>query len=62
MSGFGADQGTGATAVLLRADYRRKRARAAFVFIGDGDSAGLHHPAYDFNDEIIPIGASYWVR
>jgi amidohydrolase len=34
----------------------------AFIFIGNGDSAGLHHPAYDFNDEIIPIGTSYWVR
>jgi len=33
----------------------------AFIFIGNGDSAGLHHPRYDFNDEIIPIGASYWV-
>jgi hippurate hydrolase len=34
----------------------------AFIFIGNGDSAGLHHPAYDFNDETIPIGTSYWVR
>jgi amidohydrolase len=34
----------------------------AFIFVGNGDSAGLHHPAYDFNDEAIPIGASYWVR
>jgi hippurate hydrolase len=22
----------------------------------------LHNPAYDFNDEILPIGASYWAR
>jgi amidohydrolase len=34
----------------------------AFIFVGNGDSAGLHHPAYDFNDGIIPIGSSYWVR
>jgi amidohydrolase len=34
----------------------------AFIFVGNGDSAGLHHPAYDFNDEVIPIGTSYWVR
>jgi hippurate hydrolase len=34
----------------------------AFIFLGNGDSAGLHHPAYDFNDEIIPVGSSYWVR
>jgi hippurate hydrolase len=34
----------------------------ALIFVGNGDSAGLHHPAYDFNDEVIPIGTSYWVR
>jgi amidohydrolase len=34
----------------------------AFIFVGNGDSAGLHHPAYNFNDETIPVGTSYWVR
>ncbi|MEO1142017.1 MAG: M20 aminoacylase family protein [Pseudomonadota bacterium] len=34
----------------------------AFIFVGNGDTAGLHHPEYDFNDEIIPIGCSYWVK
>ena len=34
----------------------------AFIFVGNGDSAGLHHPAYDFNDGVIPVGSSYWVR
>jgi hippurate hydrolase len=34
----------------------------AFIFIGNGDSAGLHNPAYDFNDEVIPVGASFWAR
>jgi hippurate hydrolase len=34
----------------------------AFIFVGNGDTAGLHHPAYDFNDEVIPIGTSYWVK
>ncbi len=34
----------------------------AFIFVGNGDSAGLHHPAYNFNDEVIPAGISYWVR
>jgi hippurate hydrolase len=34
----------------------------AFIFVGNGDSAGLHSPAYDFNDEVIPVGASYWGR
>ena len=34
----------------------------AFIFVGNGATAGLHHPAYNFNDEAIPVGASYWVR
>lgn len=34
----------------------------AFIFIGNGETANLHHPAYDFNDEAIPHGVSYWVR
>ena len=33
-----------------------------FIFIGNGDTAGLHNPNYDFNDEIIPYGVSYWVK
>ncbi len=34
----------------------------AFIWVGNGDSAGLHHPAYNFNDEAIPFGTSYWVK
>jgi hippurate hydrolase len=34
----------------------------AFIFVGNGDSAGLHNSKYDFNDEAIPHGASYWVQ
>ena len=34
----------------------------AFIFIGNGDSATLHHPSYDFNDEVLPYGMSYWVE
>ena len=34
----------------------------AFIWIGNGDSAGLHHPSYNFNDDVIPFGTSYWVR
>ena len=34
-----------------------------YILIGNGvASAGLHNPHYDFNDEILPIGASYWSR
>jgi hippurate hydrolase len=42
--------------------YMLQARPGAFVFVGNGDSANLHHPAYDFNDEVIPVGASYWVR
>ena len=34
----------------------------AYIFMGNGDTAGLHHPAYDFNDEAIPHGTSYWAK
>ncbi|MHC2000765.1 M20 aminoacylase family protein [Methylobacterium sp. CM6241] len=34
----------------------------AYIFMGNGDSAGLHHPHYDFNDAAIPYGASLWAR
>ncbi|MEO1264538.1 MAG: M20 aminoacylase family protein [Pseudomonadota bacterium] len=34
----------------------------AFVFVGNGDSASVHHPAYDFNDDAIPSGVSFWAR
>jgi hippurate hydrolase len=34
-----------------------------YVWIGNGPGEGgcmLHNPRYDFNDEVLPIGASYW--
>lgn len=34
----------------------------AMIWIGNGPSAGLHHPAYDFNDDAIALGVSYWVQ
>ena len=42
--------------------YMLEARPGAFIFVGNGDTAGLHNPAYDFNDEIIPIGCSYWAR
>lgn len=44
-----------------------------YVFIGNGDGmhresghglgpCNLHNPSYDFNDSLLPVGASYWVR
>ena len=42
--------------------YMLEARPGAFIFVGNGDSAALHNPGYDFNDEAIPVGASYWVR
>jgi amidohydrolase len=32
----------------------------AYILVGNGDTADVHHPAYDFNDEAIPAGCSWW--
>ncbi|MDR6303611.1 hippurate hydrolase [Nitrobacter vulgaris] len=42
--------------------YMLEARPGAFIFIGNGDSAGLHHPAYNFNDDAIVYGTSYWIR
>ncbi len=34
----------------------------AMIFMGNGDTAFCHNPEYDFNDEAIPVGVSYWAR
>jgi amidohydrolase len=34
----------------------------AYIFLGNGDSSELHTDSYDFNDEAIPVGVTYWVR
>ena len=42
--------------------YMLEARPGAFIFLGQGDTAGLHNPGYDFNDEVIPVGCSYWVK
>ncbi|MCB1541551.1 MAG: M20/M25/M40 family metallo-hydrolase, partial [Rhodoblastus sp.] len=42
--------------------YMLEARPGAFICIGNGPTAGLHHPEYDFNDKAIPYGVSYWVR
>jgi hippurate hydrolase len=42
--------------------YMLEARPGAFIFCGNGDSAGLHHPAYNFNDEAILYGTSYWIK
>ncbi|MGR3815404.1 MAG: M20 aminoacylase family protein [Cognatishimia activa] len=34
----------------------------AYFFLGQGKGAGLHNPNYDFNDEVSPVGASFFAR
>ncbi|WP_342360278.1 M20 aminoacylase family protein [Terrarubrum flagellatum] len=34
----------------------------AFIYLGNGIGVGVHHPAYNFNDEAIPYGVSYFAR
>jgi hippurate hydrolase len=42
--------------------YMLEKCPGAYVFVGNGPSAGLHHQEFNFNDEIAPIGASYLAR
>ena len=42
--------------------YMLEARPGAFIFCGNGDTAGLHHPAYNFNDEAIVHGTSYWIK
>jgi amidohydrolase len=42
--------------------YMLQARPGAFIFLGNGDTAQLHSDDYDFNDDIIPTGVSYWVR
>jgi amidohydrolase len=41
--------------------YMLEARPGAYIFLGNGDSAMCHHPAYDFNDEAIPAGCSFFV-
>jgi amidohydrolase len=47
--------------------YMLEKKPGCYVFMGNGQGAGipgcmLHNPGYDFNDEAMPVGVSYWVR
>jgi hippurate hydrolase len=42
--------------------YMLEQRPGAFIFCGNGNTAGLHHPAYNFNDEAIVYGTSYWIK
>lgn len=42
--------------------YMLEACPGAYIQIGNGDTADVHHPLYNFNDEAIPSGASYWAE
>ncbi len=42
--------------------YLLEQRPGCYLFLGQGEGAGLHHPAYDFNDEAAPFGASFFAR
>ncbi|MFU8824018.1 M20 aminoacylase family protein [Yoonia sp.] len=42
--------------------YMLNERPGAYLFVGNGDTAGLHHPAYDFDDTGAPVGASFFAR
>ncbi len=42
--------------------YMLQERPGAFIFVGNGDSAALHHPEYNFDDEAIPAGCSWFAE
>ena len=61
----GKDKVETATAPLMGAEdfsFMLLERPGAYIFIGNGDTAGCHHPAYDFQDDAIPAGSSYWAK
>ena len=45
--------------------YMLEERKGAYIWLGGGEAVAgkmLHNTSYDFNDEVLPIGASYWAR
>ncbi len=42
--------------------FMLERVPGAYLFLGQGEGASLHHPRYDFNDAVAPVGASFFAR
>ena len=40
--------------------YFLKKIPGCFAWIGNGDSASLHNPKYDFNDDVLSVGSSFF--
>jgi len=51
------------TAPLMGAEdfsYMLNERPGAYIFLGNGDTAMVHHPAYNFDDNAIPFGSSWY--
>ncbi len=62
---LGSENVNSATSPVMAAEdfaYMLEARPGNYAFLGNGDSAFLHHPEYDFNDEAAPFGASYFAR
>ncbi|NDV00139.1 M20 aminoacylase family protein [Pseudoroseicyclus tamaricis] len=42
--------------------YMLEERPGAYILVGNGDTAAVHNPSYDFNDEAIPAGCSFWAE
>ncbi|UZD91856.1 M20 aminoacylase family protein [Cognatishimia activa] len=42
--------------------YMLEERPGAYILVGNGDTAMVHHPKYNFNDDIIPAGCSWWAE
>jgi amidohydrolase len=59
-----ADVTTQAPAIMGGEDfaYMLEVCPGAYIQVGNGDTADVHHPLYNFNDDAIPFGSSYWAE
>jgi amidohydrolase len=42
--------------------YMLEERPGAYILVGNGDTAHVHHPEYNFNDDAIPAGCSWWAE
>lgn len=42
--------------------YMLQARPGAYIFLGNGSTASVHHPEYDFDDDALPYGIGYWVN
>jgi len=42
--------------------YMLEARPGAYVLVGNGDTASVHHPKYNFNDDAIPAGSSWYIE